>query len=456
MAPRLRFAPSPTGLIHIGNGRTAILNYLYALQSGGEFLLRFDDTDLERSREEYVTAIREDLAWLGIAWAEERRQSERLQRYDSVADELKQKGLLYPCYETPDELDRRRKRQLARGSPPIYDRRALKMTDEERQVFEADGRKPHWRFRLSNAKGADSLEPVSTHVTWDDVIRGEQFVDVGSLSDPVMIRADGSYLYTLTSVIDDADFEISHIIRGEDHVTNTGVQIQLFAAIGATPPAFGHHSLLVGEDGKALSKRLGSLAIAHFREAGLEPMAVVSQAALIGSSDAIEPFQDINALAERFAFSKISTAPGRFSEQELRILNSKLLHQLSFSEVAERLMGMGITGGEAFWQAVHGNLDVLSDARAWWQVVDGVVTPEIEDGALLETAVEVLPQGEIDEGTWSTWTGAIKAASGAKGKALFHPLRMALTGRSSGPEMKALLPLIGRDKALKRLSGETA
>jgi glutamyl-tRNA synthetase len=456
MAPRLRFAPSPTGNIHIGNGRTAILNYLYALQSGGEFLLRFDDTDLERSREEYVTAIREDLAWLGLTWVEERRQSERLARYDAVAAELKQKGLLYACYETPDELGRRRKRQLARGLPPIYDRRALKLTDEERQAFETEGRKPHWRFRLSNTAGAESLEPVSTHAAWKDVIRGEQVVDVGSLSDPVMIREDGSYLYTLTSVIDDADFAITHIIRGEDHVTNTGVQIQLFEAIGASPPAFGHHSLLVGEDGKALSKRLGSLAIASFRESGLEPMAVVSQAALIGSSDAIEPYNDIKELAERFAFSKISTAPGRFSEHDLRLLNAKLLHQMSFSEVEDRLQALGISGGEAFWKAVHGNLDVLSDARAWWQVVDGEVTPEIEDSAVLKSAIELLPEGEIDEATWSVWTGAIKAATGAKGKALFHPLRLALTGRSSGPEMKVLLPLIGRDKALKRLSGETA
>lgn len=456
MAPKLRFAPSPTGNIHIGNARTAILNYLFSLQSGGEFLLRFDDTDRERSKEAYVEAIREDLAWLGLDWVEEARQSERLQRYDTVAGELKAKGILYPCYETPDELDRRRKRQLARGLPPIYDRKALRLSEDEKQALIDEGRKPHWRFKLANTEGEASLEPAPTIVSWNDLIRGDQTVDIGSLSDPVMIREDGTYLYTLTSVIDDADFAITHIIRGEDHVTNTGVQVQLFEAIGAEPPAFGHHSLLVGEDGRALSKRLGSLSIQHFRQSGIEAMAVVSHAALIGSSDAIEPHRDIKELATQFAFSKISTAPGRFSEHELQLLNAKLLHQLDYEDVAERLEALDVTGGEAFWLAVRGNLEVLPDARTWWQVVDGEVAPVIEAGAVLDAALELLPPAPFDEETWSRWTGAIKAKTGAKGRALFHPLRLALTGRESGPEMKSLLPLIGHDKAAQRIAGKTA
>lgn len=456
MSVTVRFAPSPTGRLHIGNIRTAILNWLFARKEGGRFLLRFDDTDLQRSREEFVDAIRDDLQWLGLTWDEEARQSARTGRYDAVAEQLKASGRLYACYESADELDRKRARQLARGMPPIYDRSALRLSADERQKLESEGRVPHWRFRLNNTADAESLTPQPTIVTWTDMIRGEQTVDVGSLSDPVLIRADGSYLYTFTSVIDDIDFAISHIIRGEDHVTNSGVQIELFESLGATPPQFGHHSLLIAADGQALSKRLGALSIASLREDGLEPMAVTSHAALIGTSDPIEPHTDVAELVGLFATSKISTAPARFDPVELATLNAKLLHQLPFADVEGRLRDSGIAANDAFWIAVRGNLQKFDEVNDWWQVVAGEVAPVIEDAEFIRQASELLPQEPWDETTWAEWTKAVKTATGAKGKALFHPLRLALTGREAGPELKALLPLIGRPRALARLAGQTA
>lgn len=452
---KVRFAPSPTGHLHIGNIRTAVLNWLWAMQSGGDVLLRLDDTDLERSTTEFADAIRDDLRWLGLTWQTEERQALRTERYDAVAAELKERGLLYPCFETPEELDRRRKRQLAMHRPPIYDRAALKLSPDEVAEKLASGAKPHWRFKLPNIKSSDDLTPKSTLVTWNDLVRGDQHVDLGSLSDPVMIRADGSYLYTFTSVIDDIDFAISHVVRGEDHVTNTGVQMAMFEAMGATPPAFGHHSLLIGADGQALSKRLGALSIRSFREAGLEPMAVVSHAALVGTSDAIEPVAELSELAKRFAFDKISTAPARFEDGDLRAINAKLVHQLSYDAVASRLAEAGVEGGEDFWLAVRGNVETVTDARDWWQVVDGDITPAIEDRDLLSAAADLLPEEPWHSDTWSAWTKAVKAETGAKGKALFHPLRLALTGREAGPELAGLLPLIGRAKALARLQGRS-
>lgn len=456
MSVTVRFAPSPTGLLHIGNIRTAILNWLFARKAGGRFVLRFDDTDLQRSKEEYVEAIRRDLDWLGLTWDEEARQTDRIARYDAVAEELKAAGRLYPCYETADELERKRTRQLARGLPPIYDRSALRLSEEDRLKLESEGRTPHWRFRLANTANTDSLAPQPTPVTWTDMIRGEQTVDVGSLSDPVLIRADGSYLYTFTSVVDDVDLAISHIIRGEDHVTNSGVQIELFAALGAKPPEFGHHSLLVAADGQALSKRLGALSIASLREEGLEPLAVASHAALIGTSDPIEPHTDMGELVDLFATSKISTAPARFDPAELAALNAKFLHQLPFAAAAARLRKLGIEASEEFWLAVRGNLQKFDDAKDWWQVVAGEIHPVIEDHEFLRKAAELLPPEPWSEATWSEWTGAVKSATGVKGKALFHPLRLALTAREAGPELKLLLPLIGRRRALARLTGEAS
>jgi glutamyl-tRNA synthetase len=454
MSVTVRFAPSPTGRLHVGNVRTALLNWLFARQSGGAFWLRLDDTDTQRSTEEFAEGIRRDLDWLGLPWAREERQSLRTDRYLAAAELLKSRGRLYACYESEDELDRKRKRQLARGLPPIYDRAALKLSAAERSALEAEGRKPHWRFRLANSE--DDLAPLPTIVSWNDLIRGDQTVDVGSLSDPVVIRADGSFLYTFTSVVDDAEFGVTHVIRGEDHVTNTGVQIQLFEALDKEPPAFGHHSLLIGADGHALSKRLGALSIESLREAGIEPLALASYTALIGTSDPIEPQPSLDELAGRFAFSKISTGPARFDPEELKALNARLLHTTPYEAVAGRLERLGVGGGAAFWNAVRGNLSVLEDATAWWQVIGGETAPQIEDRDLTDKAAALLPAEPWDDTTWDTWVAALKTATGRKGRALFHPLRLALTGREDGPELKLLLPLIGRAKTEARLLGRAA
>ncbi|MEQ1671374.1 MAG: glutamate--tRNA ligase [Hyphomicrobium sp.] len=453
MTPRVRFAPSPTGRIHIGNIRTATLNWLYARKHGGSFLLRMDDTDRERSTEEFAQSIRDDLTWLGLTWDSEARQSDRTARYDEAASQLKATGALYPCFETQDELDRRRKRQLSMHRPPIYDRAALKLGPDEIARLIAEGRKPHWRFRLPNTDGTHGSAPQPTIVSWNDLIRGDQTVDLGSLSDPVLIRGDGTYLYTFTSVIDDIDFGITHIVRGEDHVTNTGVQLAIFEAMGADAPAFGHHSLLIGADGHALSKRLGALSVQSFRDDGLEPMAVLSHAALVGTSDAIEPHAHIAELAALLDLSKISTAPGRFDVEDLKGLNAKLLHNLDYAGVADRLTARGISGGAEFWNAVRGNLVVFNDADLWWRVVNDTIAPVIEDRGFTDQALALLPAEPWTVETWGQWTGAVKAATGAKGKSLFHPLRLALTGQESGPELKLLLPLIGRARASARLSG---
>lgn len=453
MSPIVRFAPSPTGRLHIGNIRTALLNWLFAAKAGGTFLLRLDDTDRERSTEENAEGIRRDLAWLGLGWAREERQSARLDRYAAAAESLKAAGRLYACYESEEELSRKRKRRLARGLPPIYDRAGLRLDAAERARMEADGLRPHWRFRLGNTDTGNPLEPVPTLVEWNDLVRGHHAIDVGSLSDPVLIRADGTPLYTFTSVVDDIDFAVSHVIRGEDHVTNTGVQIQLFEAFGAAPPQFAHHSLLVGGDGQALSKRLGALSVESFRDMGLEPMAVASHAALVGTSDAIAPRAHLSDLAETFDLGKLSRSPGRFDVEELKALNAKLLHHLPYAAVAGRLQAMGVPAGADFWEAVRGNLEVFADAQKWWGVVAGPVTPAIEDAVLASRAAGLLPAEPWDETTWTSWTNAVKAATGAKGRALFHPLRLALTGQEAGPELKALLPLIGRARAVERLNG---
>ena len=454
MPVTVRFAPSPTGRLHVGNIRTAVLNWLFASKERGAFWLRLDDTDVQRSTDEFAEGIREDLRWLGLDWQREERQSARVARYEAAAEQLKEKGRLYPCFETEDELDRKRKRQLARGMPPIYDRSALKLDKAELAKLEAEGRRPHWRFRLDNSEGG--LAPLPTIVSWNDLIRGDQTVDVGSLSDPVVIRADGTFLYTFTSVVDDADLGISHVIRGEDHVTNTGVQIELFEALGHEPPAFAHHSLLVGADGHALSKRLGALSIESLREAGMEPMAVTSYTALIGTSDAIEAHANLDELAALFEFEKISLAAARFDPEELKGLSARLLHKLPYEAVAAKLKALGVEGGPEFWNAVRGNLAVLADAPKWWRIVAGEVSAASEDAQLTAQAAALLPPEPWDDTTLDTWIAALKVASGRKGRALFHPLRLALTGVEDGPELKALLPLIGRAKVEQRLLGRAA
>jgi glutamyl-tRNA synthetase len=440
MSPVVRFAPSPTGRIHIGNARTAILNWLFARKHGGSFMLRYDDTDRERSTDEFARGIAEDLAWLGIAPDRVERQSRRFDRYAEITERLKEVGRLYPAYETPDELERRRRRQLARHEPPVYDRAALNFRAEDRARLEVEGRKPHWRFKLDRRT-----------VEWSDLIRGPQHIDTGSLSDPILVRGDGTWLYTFTSVVDDIDFGITHVIRGEDHVVNTAVQIEIFEALGARPPQFAHHSLLTGADGRGLSKRLGSLSVSGLREQGLEAMAVASHAALVGTSESIHPCTDFKELIESFDLAKLSRAPARFDEAELKHLNARLLHMLPWSAVKDRLGH----GSEAFWLAIRGNIEKLSDSDVWWKLIRNGFKPpaaSADDRALLATAARFLPPEPWNGETWRTWSEAVKEATGRRGKALFMPLRLALTGLDHGPELAALLPLLGRQKVLDRLS----
>lgn len=445
MTPIVRFAPSPTGYLQAGNGRAAILNALFAKKERGKFMLRIDDTDDTRSKPEYEAAIIEDLTWLGVAHDLFARQSERAEAYNAAAEKLKADGRLYPAYETPDELDRKRKRQLAAHRAPVYDRAALKLNDAERAKLEAEGRKPHWRFKLSHTK-----------VKWQDGIRGEVEIDTATLSDPVLIREDGRFLYTLPSVVDDIEFGVTHIIRGEDHVTNSAPQIELFVALGAAAPSFAHYPLFVTTGGEVLSKRLGSLSLRALRDDGVEPLALASYLAKIGTSDPVEARGSFDELAADFAFEKIGRAPAHFDPAELAALNAKLLHGLPFADVAERLAAMGVDGDADFWETVKPNLAHLADAKTYWAMVAGPVTPVIEDAALAAKAAGLLPPEPWDEGTWPVWTKAVGTAAGVKGRALFHPLRLALTGAEHGPELKKLLPLIGRKRALARLKGETA
>ncbi|WP_298355160.1 glutamate--tRNA ligase [Rhodoblastus sp.] len=445
IAPVVRFAPSPTGRIHIGNARTALVNFFFAKKHGGKFILRFDDTDSERSTEEYALGIEVDLAWLGVTPDAKFRQSDRFAHYAAAARRLREAGRLYPCYETPEELERKRRLQIARGAPPVYDRAALKLTGPERAALEAAGRKPHWRFKLAPEV-----------VRWDDLVRGDSHIDCASLSDPVLAREDGSYLYTLPSVVDDIDSGVTHIIRGEDHVTNTAVQIQLFSALGAEKaPYFAHHNLLTGADGQGLSKRTGALSIAGLREAGVEPLAVAALAALTGSSIAVQPVHSLPELAGLFDLSAMSRNSARFDEAELRALSQRVLHGLSYESVRDRLAARDIVGfkAEPLWLAARSNLTRCSDILDWWDVVEGDITVVALPDDLREAAVKTLPSDPWDETTWAAWTAAIKEATGLKGKALFHPLRLALTGRESGPELAKLLPLIGRAKTLSRLGG---
>ncbi|GJE76963.1 glutamate--tRNA ligase [Methylorubrum suomiense] len=443
-APLVRFAPSPTGFLHIGNARPALLNALYARRHGGKFLLRLDDTDRERSKQEFAEAVETDLAWLGIEPDLFFRQSDRTALYDAAAERLKQAGRLYACYETPEELERRRKRQLGRGQPPVYDRAALNLTEADRAALEAEGRRPHWRFLLDHRV-----------VAWTDLVRGESHVDCASLSDPVLVRADGSYLYTLPSVVDDADVSVTHVIRGEDHVTNTGVQVQLFEALGAPVPVFGHHNLLTTAEGEGLSKRLGHLSLRSLREAGYEPASVRSLAVLTGSAEAVRAVDSLDELATLTDLAHLSRAPARFDPSELDSLNARLVHDMPVAEAGERLTAMGVPDdrAEQFWLAVRANLTRVTDAAEWWQVVTGPVTPVIHDPAFIAEAARLLPDDPFGPTTWKAWTDAVKAATGAKGKALFMPLRQALTGMDHGPDLSALLPLIGRERALERLRG---
>ncbi|MFD1332479.1 glutamate--tRNA ligase [Methylopila musalis] len=444
-----RFAPSPTGRLHLGNARTLLLNALLARREGGRFLLRLDDTDRARVREEYVDAIRDDLAWLGLTPDGEARQSERSALYEAAFERLQAEGRLYPAYETEAELDRARKLARASGRPPLYDRAALRLTPERRASLEAEGRRPHWRFRLSGGR-----------VAWEDGVRGRQEIDLGSLSDPVIRRDDGSFLYVFTSVVDDADMGVTAVVRGEDHVANTAVQLDLFAALGAVPPAFAHHNLLTSAEGDGLSKRSGALALATLRDEGVEALAVAAYATLIGSAEAVRPVAGLDELSGLLDLRRLSRAPARVDMAELRALSEKTLHALPFAAVSPRLEAAGVGGGAAFWDVVRGNLTSLSEAARWWAIAtdDGFAAPPAapDDAPTLEQAARLLPPAPWDEATWKAWTGAVSAATGAKGRALFQPLRLALTGAPHGPELARLLPFIGPARARRRLDKAVA
>ncbi|PAX07387.1 glutamate--tRNA ligase [Sphingomonas lenta] len=439
MTVTTRFAPSPTGRLHVGNIRTALHNWLLARKEGGRFLLRIDDTDAERSEERFVDAIRADLDWLGLTPDGEVRQSERFALYEARFEELRSRGRIYPCYETAQELELKRKIQLGRGLPPVYDRAALKLTDAERAKLEAEGVRPHWRFKLAH----------DAPIGWDDLVQGHKAFDPRTMSDPVVRRADGSWLYMLPSAVDDIDLGVSHVVRGEDHVSNTALQLQMFEAMGAEPPHFAHSALLTGAEGK-LSKRLGSLGVDHFREEGIEPEAVRALLARLGTSDPVEPFVEPEPLVAGFDFARFGRAPARFDEAELKGVNARIVHQLPFERVRDRLpAGMG----EAEWLAVRPNLHTVAEAAEWWRVIEGPVdasVPEEDRGYLAEAAQAA---GAIDwaDDPWHALTGRLKERTGRKGRALFLPLRLALTGRAEGPDMAALLPLIGRERAVERL-----
>lgn len=434
-----RFAPSPTGRLHVGNIRTALHNWLWARNNGGKFILRLDDTDKERSREEYAEGIREDLTWLGLGWDDEYRQSERFARYEEALQRLHAQGRAYPAYETAQELDLKRKVQLSRGMPPVYDRAALSLTREQKQAYEAEGREPHWRFKLDHDK------PIH----WFDGIRGEQDLNPALLSDPVVRREDGSWLYMLPSAVDDIDMGVTHVVRGEDHVTNTGLQIQMFEALGAAVPAFAHAALLVGSEGK-LSKRLGSLGVDAMKEAGIEPIALLAKLARIGTSQPVEPVTHPDPLIESFHFECFGRAPARFDMDELTTLNARIVHQLDYASVADRLPE-GMTQKD--WEAIRPNLKNVGEAVQWWEILHGHVERKSaqEDRDFLRLAAEAADRIDWSGNPWGALTSELKQNSGRSGKSLFLPLRQALTGRDSGPEMAALLPLIGKEEAIARL-----
>jgi glutamyl-tRNA synthetase len=437
----VRYAPSPTGRLHLGNARPALLNWLFAKRTGGTYVLRLDDTDLARSTEESAASIHVDLAWLGITPDIMVRQQDRLPIYDVARDRLIAAGRLYRAYETEDELDRKRARARAMGKPPIYDRAALNLTEEDHARLQAEGRRPHWRFLLDG-------KPV----VFDDLIRGTQTVNTASMSDPVLIRADGSYLYTLTSVADDIALGITQVIRGEDHVSNTGTQIEIFEALGGAVPQFGHHNLLTGADGEGFSKRLGSLSLGDLREAGFEALAVAIAAVLTGTSLSVEPYESLEAIAAKLDLSMISHGPARFDPAELETLNARLLHAMPFTAARPRLEPLGLAD-ERLWLGLRGNLKLFGDIVDLAGLVTGPVVPQIaeDDRDYVALAREVLPAEPWDESTFSAWTSVLKQRSGRKGKPLFEPLRLALTGRHDGPDLKSLLPLIGRNEATTRL-----
>jgi glutamyl-tRNA synthetase len=435
-----RFAPSPTGYIHVGNLRTALMNYLIARRAGGTFILRIDDTDAERSKEAYVDALKQDLEWLGLHWDRIERQSLRLDRYAEAADKLRNMERFYEAFETPTELDLKRKKQLNMGRPPVYDRAALALSDADKDKLRAERGNGVWRFKL-----------IQERIEWHDGILGDISIDAASVSDPVLIRGDGQVLYTLASVVDDVDMGVTHIVRGSDHVTNTATQIQIIEALGAKPPQFAHHSLLTGPQGEALSKRLGALSLRDLRAQGIEPMALLSLMARLGSADPVELRTEMAELIEGFDIERFGSAPTKFDENDLFPLTARHLAALPFEAVAGKIAEIGVPEALApqFWEVTRENITTLKDLEGWWVLFRDGAEPVIEDEdrEFVAQAMALLPEGPHDAKTWGKWTSAVKEATGRKGKGLFMPLRKALTGQAHGPEMAQVLPLLQVIKA---------
>jgi glutamyl-tRNA synthetase len=442
---KVRFAPSPTGRLHVGNLRTALVNYLFARSAGGTFMLRIDDTDEVRSSTQFEMGIRKDLSWAGLKWDCEDHQSARLARYDEALAQLVAAGRAYSCYETSDELSLKRKAQLSAGRPPVYDRAGLKLSEDDKKKLEADGRRPHWRFLLNNVE-----------VKWHDMVRGDVTYHMLSLSDPVLMREDGRVIYTLASVVDDIDHKITHIIRGEDHVTNSAAQIQLFEALNGVAPLMGHVALLAGVDGEGLSKRLGSLSIGDLRHGGIEPAALASLLARIGTADPVVPQSQMAAVVENFDLTRFGRATAKFDMAELTKLNSQIIKEFDFASVKARLVETGVNCDAEFWMAVRGNIATVNEAKIWWDICTEQMRPIILTPAVTNAAAELLKPGILDSSVWPEWIKSIAAETGVKGKDLFMPLRLALTSCEAGPEIAPLLAIMGRDRVIARLQGETA
>jgi glutamyl-tRNA synthetase len=430
-----RFAPSPTGYIHVGNLRTALMNYLIARKNGGTFILRLDDTDQERSKQEYIDGLFADLEWLGIKFDRVEQQSKRLDRYREAAEQLKAAGRFYECFESPTELDLKRKKLLNMGRPPVYDRASLKLTEAEKDAFRAEGRQGYWRFRLDQER-----------IEWTDGIIGPISIDAASVSDPVLIKADGQVLYTFASSVDDVDMGVTHIVRGADHVTNTATQIQIMQALGGTPPTFAHHSLLTGAKGEELSKRLGVLSLRDLRARGVEPLALLSLMARLGSSKPVELVSSMQELIDGFDIGSFGAAPTKFDAEDLFPLTRHHVQSLPFSAVQARIADLGVPAdkAEAFWNVAKANITVLADLEGWWTLFRDGAVPVVEeaDRDFVRQAIALLPAQPWTTATWGEWTAAVKEATGRKGKDLFRPLRLALTGQAHGPEMADVLPLL--------------
>ena len=435
-----RFAPSPTGLLHLGNIRTALINWLYARTNNGKFILRIDDTDLERSKDEYISQIKYDLDWLGIDFDETFNQSSRFDRYREQFEKLKADGRIYPCYETPEELERKRKLLIAAGGKQVYDRSAMELTDQQKKDYEAEGRKPHWRFLLKTER-----------MKWDDLLKGEIDIDLTSLSDPVLFREDGVPLYTFSSAVDDIDYGITNVIRGDDHTSNTAVQVEIINALDQNKITFAHHALLKASSGDKLSKRDNVISISSFREANMEPISILSLLATIGTSNSIELKDSIDQIKSEFKLSTISTSPGRIEIDVLNALNKKQVQKYNFSEIEERLKKIDEKIDQKFWETIRGNLNVVEDIKQWTDIVFNSETIKPSDKDYIKIAIELIPDDPWNDETWGLWTSAIKEKTGRKGKDLFLPLREAFTGLNHGPEMKLLIQLLGREKIIERV-----